>query len=282
MKTLALGAALGAMLAVSAAAQAQDEYLDYYVVKIKPEKRADFKTIGKKIVDANRKSGDRWLAFESTYGENNTVSFVSTRANLGAIDTAMDAFTKAMKETYGANFESIFRDFDACTVSSRSEIRRRRWDLSSNAPSTAEDYSKLVGEARWIRTNAVRVRPGHRADFEALLQTIKGVAEKGDSRHATMVSESYAGQNGLTFYLSNLEPTLGAWDAKMPSLKESLSAEDYDKYQKTLAEAVIGTETMIGHMMPELSNPPEEIVNVTRDFWIPKAEPAMAARAKKK
>src|SRR5580704_7033915 len=47
-------------------------YLDQYIVKVKPEKRAEFDAINKKMVALNRRNkGDTWLATENTYGEAN-------------------------------------------------------------------------------------------------------------------------------------------------------------------------------------------------------------------
>jgi len=279
MKTLVVTAGLAALLAVSASAQIQDEYLDYYIVKVKPEKRAEFDAIAKKIVDANRKNhGDNWLAFETTYGDNNTVSFVSSRKDMAAIDTGMESFMKAMKASYGPTFESIFHDMDACTISSRSEIRRRRPDLSSIPH--PDDMMKYVGEARWIRVAAVRVRPGHIPEYEEMVRMIKAAREKANPEAVVAVSQGVVGQNGATFYTSTLRPSLGSYDAKMTPLKELLGDADYEKYQKMSAETVIGVETMMGRMLPALSNPPEEIVNVSRDYWIPKPATMVAARAK--
>ena len=58
--------AIALCIALSASAQSQSDYLDIYIVKIKPEKRADFDQIARKIADANRNNkGDRWLAAEA-------------------------------------------------------------------------------------------------------------------------------------------------------------------------------------------------------------------------
>lgn len=281
MKTLFAALALSAALAAPAAAQAMtNEYLDYYIVKVKPEKRAEFDAIAKKIVDANRKhNGDRWLAFETSYGENNTVHFVSNRADLGSIDTAMEAFMKAMKDSYGPGFESIFQEMNNCVVSSRSELRRRRWDLSS-MPGGDEAYTKYLGEARWIRTTAVRIRPGHAAQYEEMATMLKDAAERMNPDNIRLVSQVVAGQAAGTYYAATLRPSLGAWDDKTPTAKELLGDEGYERYLKVVAESVISSETMIGRLLPELSNPPDEVVNITRDFWTPKPTTVTAARAK--
>src|SRR5260370_41540066 len=53
-------------------------YLDEYIAKVKPEKRAEFDAISKKMAALNRRNkGDTWITSENMYGENNVVTFVS-------------------------------------------------------------------------------------------------------------------------------------------------------------------------------------------------------------
>src|SRR5947207_15564675 len=74
-------------LAAPIAVQAQGDYLDVFVVKVKPEKLADFQALTKKWADANRRfNGDRWLALEAVYGEGNVYQFTSTRKDYADID----------------------------------------------------------------------------------------------------------------------------------------------------------------------------------------------------
>ena len=49
---------LGALAFVHAQ-QAQESYLDVFTVQVKPDKRADFDAIGKKIAAANRQNSRR-------------------------------------------------------------------------------------------------------------------------------------------------------------------------------------------------------------------------------
>ena len=57
MKRKALWAATALVcLAAMAAGQAQEQYLDVYSVQVKPEKRADFDAITKKMVAASGKT----------------------------------------------------------------------------------------------------------------------------------------------------------------------------------------------------------------------------------
>ena len=45
-------------------------------------------------------------------------------------------------------------------------------------------------------------------------------------------------------------------------------------------EVVAGTETVINHFLPELSNAPEEVAAVAPDYWKPKAMVAANAKVK--
>jgi hypothetical protein len=59
----------------------------------------------------------------------------------------------------------------------------------------------------------------------------------------------------------------------MKTLQEVLGSS-YASYQKVVSETVLGTEIMIGRFVPELSNPPDEIVAVDSKFWRPAPPPA--------
>ncbi len=246
------------------------QYLDVFIVKVRPEKRADFDAINRKVADANRKAkGDFWTATEVEYGENNTVQFVSQRQDYAAIDSGNTAFMNAIKEAYGpGGVPKMMADFNSTILSSRSEIRRRRWDLSVNAPSDADAYNKLIGEARWLRTIQVRVRNGREADFEERVKEVKKALEK-DSKWAFFVSEVVAGSPGVTYYVTTLQPSLAAFDS-MPKLPELMGQEAYLTWGKAIAEDEITSETMLMRMVPEFSNVPEDMVKVAPDFWRPK------------
>jgi hypothetical protein len=273
---------LGA-LAVSQAQQAQESYLDVFTVQVKPDRRADFDAISRKIAAANRQNkGDTWIAMETVYGPGDRVSFVSTRNSYGEVESAMGVFMGALQKTYGkAATDKMFQDLSQCTVSSRSEIRRRRWELSSNAPSDPAAFAKLLAESRWLRTNVVHVRPGQIATFEALLKDMKAAREKATPPLTVLVSQAVAGQEGTVFYVTMLQSSLAGFDA-IPPIQQTLGDEGYANFLKTNAEAVSGTETVINRFLPELSNAPEQVASIAPDFWRPKstvaANPKTAAK----
>src|ERR1700746_4052972 len=100
------------LLAALATGQAQEQYLDVYIVQVKPEKRADFDAISKKIVAANRQAkGDSWIAMETVYGRGDRVTFTSTRSSYADADKGTEMFNQALQKTYGqATADKMLRD----------------------------------------------------------------------------------------------------------------------------------------------------------------------------
>jgi antibiotic biosynthesis monooxygenase (ABM) superfamily enzyme len=275
------GIAIAALLAFSAAAQDRDGYVDYFIAKVKPERRADFDALARKFADANRKAnGDRWIASKTEYGDNDTVYFSSARDNMAAIETGSAAFEKALKQTFGASSESMMQDMMNCLASSRSEIRRRRFDLSSSSARDLASIEKIVGAAHFIRTLTVRVRPGHEAEFEETARMVRDAADKKHPGYSVLAYQSAAGQTGSVYFFSILAPSFGAYDEIKP-MRDILSEEEYRRFTKTNTDCVLSSETMIARIVPAMSNPPEAIVEVSRSFWLPGATAAtMADRSK--
>jgi hypothetical protein len=276
----ALGVALLLATPMAVQAQGMGDYLDVFTVKAKPEKAADLRAITKKMVDANRRNnGDHWLTSDTVYGEGDTIVFVSLRQDYADIDKGQEAFYGALTKAYGREgTEKLLQDFENCVASERTELRRRRPDLSRKAPDAAE-YAKFIGESRLVRTTVVHIRAGRVAEFEELEKEIKAAAEKNPNAHPTLVSQVVEGGTGSTFYISTLRSSMGGFD-KNPTIQEILGEDGYKKYVKVGAEAVESVETALGRFDPELSNPPEDIVAAAPDYWQPKAVMASAAKPK--
>ena len=268
-------------LAAPIAVQAQGDYLDVFVVKVKPEKLADFQALTKKWADANRRfNGDRWLALEAVYGEGNIYQFTSTRKDYADIDKTNEAVMAAVNKAFGKEAaQKMEQDFNNCVVWSRTELRRRRWDLSRKAPQGPEAYAKFIGESRLLRTTAVHIRPGHVPEFEALSKEMKEAGEKNPDAQPVFVSQVIEGGKGATFYVSALRSSMAGFDHN-PTMRDILGEEGFKKFQHINADAVEITESTLYRFNPELSNPPDEIAKVAVDFWRPKA--MMAATSKSK
>jgi len=270
--------AIAVCLAAPVAVHAQGDYLDVYIVKVKPEKIADFQVLARKWVDANRRfDGDRWLATETLFGEGGVFVFTSLRQDYADIEKNSETGMLAANKAFGKEATlKMLHDWESCLVWSRSELRRRRADLSRKAPTDMDSYAKLIGESRVLRTAAVHVRPGHIADFEALMKEAKEAGEKAANTQPVLVSQVVEGSKGTTFYVTSLRGSLGGFD-KNPTLREILGEDRFKRYLQVTAETVEGSESALYRFSPELSNPTEEIVKVAADFWHPKAMMAAAA-----
>ena len=259
-------------MAMPVAVQAQESYIDAYTVKVKADKTADFNAQMKKWVAANRENnGDRWVALETVYGENDVYAFISTRQSYAEIDKAGESMMAAVAKAYGMEgMGKLLQDYSSCLVWSRSELRRRRWDLSRKAPADAAASAKLVGLSRVLRTVAVHVRSGHQMEFEAYLKDAKVAGEKLANTQPVLVSQAVEGNNGIVYYITTFRSSLGGFDNN-PTMKDVLGEEGFKKFLQVNAEAVEEADFTLYRFNAELSNPPDDIAAAAPDFWHPKA-----------
>lgn len=274
------GFTLVLLLGFCAAAQAQDSYLDEYVVHVKPEKRAAFDALIKKLVAANRDhQGDNWTTIETIYGEGNTITFVSVRQSYGEIEKATSAFMGAVEKTLGhPGTEKLFEDLSSTNAEARSVLIRRRPDLSSNMPSDAAAQLKIVGNTRWIRTTRIVVRIGMGPRFEELAKQVKAATEKADPNAHSWISQSAAGERPSVYYVSQLQSSLAGFDGSSFDLAKTMGNDAFQNLLKTASEVIQNEDITLSQFVPALSNPPADIVNAAPDYWRPKpATPKPAA-----
>jgi hypothetical protein len=252
-------------------------YLDVYVAKVKPDKRAEFDAINKKMAALNRvNKGDVWLASETMYGEGNVVTFTSLRGGFGEAQKGFDLLMGALAKQGGMPAaEKIFQNFNNTVISTRSEMRRRRPDLGTNVPTNAADTAAVIGKARFLYTVTVRVRPGRALEYEDQIKLVKAARARTASKETFFVSQSQVGLQGTSYYITRPLTSLSDLDG-MARVAELLGANGYREYQKGLAENTFSTEIAISRYLPELSNPPAEIAAVDPAFWNPK--PMSAAK----
>src|SRR5215469_6267226 len=139
------------------------------------------------------------------YGPINRITFIGTRQSYADAEKASGVFNGAIEKSLGkAGSEKLYQDFLQCVASGRTEIRRRRWDLSSNAPTSPADFAKQIAATRYLRTTAVSVRPGNGPAFEEILKDLKTAREKTNAPMTVLVSQSVAGQEGTVYYVTTL------------------------------------------------------------------------------
>jgi hypothetical protein len=274
--------ALGFLAAVFFAApslQAQGNYLDVYIAKVKPEKAFEAEALARKIADANRhNNGDRVLAEEAVYGTAFTYIFVTQRNSYSDVEKGNDAFMASLNKAFGKEgAQKMFADWNNCLVSAHSELRLRRPDLSSKMPTDAQSFAKLVGESRVLRSLSIRVRPGHNAEFESLVKDINSKAEKVSDTKPVLVSQVIEGGEGETYYITFLRQSLAGFDKEV-MLKDFMGEEGMAKLAKTVADVEASSSSAIYRFRPDMSYPPDQIAEVATDYWNPKPEMAAAPK----
>jgi hypothetical protein len=157
-------------LAAPVAVQAQGDYLDVYIVKVKPEKLADFQALTKKWADANhRYNGDRWLALQAVYGEGNIYQFTSTRKDYADIDKTNEAVMAAVNKAFGKEAgQKMEQDFNSCVVPRRTPPPPLG-PQSQGPPgprSLRQIHWRVPPLAYHCRAHSSRTRPRFRGSFQ--------------------------------------------------------------------------------------------------------------------
>ncbi len=275
MKSCTLTFLIAAALALPLAAQPEG-YVDYDMVHVKPGKRMEFDAINRRLAEMNRKNGDHWTAMENIYGDSNAVYFVSTRPTFAAAAQGIRNFENAVTNAVGAaGMHKLFNDFDATVESEQESIFHRRWDLSTEVPSDAGALAKVIGEARWVRMVTIYTQPGRALDFEAQERLNKEANERANAGIPFWVMQSVAGAATGVYRIVNLMKSLDEMD-KLKSVQQA-RGDSYPAFMKTEAETVARVDIAIGRVVPELSNPPDDIANVDTSFWRPKVAAASAS-----
>jgi len=271
------------LLGICCTAQAQESYLDEYVVHVKPEKRSAYDALIKKLVAANRDhSGDNWVALETVYGEGDTIRFVSTRSSYAETEKASGVFMGAVEKALGhPGTENLLETLASYTADSNSMLLRRRPDLSANFPSDSAAQAKVVGNTRWIRLIRIVVRIGQGPRFEELAKQVKAAEEKAGPNTRSWISQSAAGERASVYYVAELQSSLAGFDGA-PVLSQMMGKDAYQDLLKTASEVIQTEDVTLNRFAPELSNPPADTVNAAPDFWRLKtaaSKPAAASQS---
>jgi hypothetical protein len=280
MRNVLLAALCGAAL-LGIPGLAQDvEYIDTYQVKVRPEKLGDYEKNVHKVIDLNRKKGDRWIAYSTDYGDVGSIYFASIRPSMADIEAGGKAFEDSLKGPAG---QKLMYDLIGASSEAKGEIRRRRWDLSVNVPGTREERLKAVGTSRFIRAIRVQVRPGRFGEYleawkpwQKELGTVPGLS--------AWVSTSVTGPT-TAFVVASYFKSFAEMDTLDAAVQKALRSPAYAAFQKTTAPMITEAKWEIHRLRPDLSCPPDELIALDPAFWKPKpmavAKPKPAEPEKK-
>lgn len=270
-------AATCGLFVMSACAMAQAEYLDMTRVTVRGDKIKDYEDAVKKLADVNRRyKGDRWIALSTEYGDFGGYTFSSTRENLAGVEEGMGAFQKALKEGLGPLGDKLMRDLYGFSAAGHNELRHRRWDLSVNKPSSTAELMKMVAGTRWIRVLTVDLKPGRNMEYAEAWKPFGEELAKVTPAVPIMVSESATGSPAM--YMAVYFKSWAEMDASNAGVQAAFRSAAYARLTKVNQEAVVSSRWEVNRVRPDLSNPPDDVVQADPTFWKPK--PAAAAAPK--
>jgi hypothetical protein len=255
-------------------------YLDIARAQVKSDRIGQFEESGRKIADLNRRlKGDRWIALQTEYGDSGAYLFSSSRQNLAQIESGMEAFMRALKEGMGPTATKFLQDVTGNTNSFKNEIRRQRWDLSVHAPADTAAMNDMVAHTRWIRTIRIDVKPGRQMDYVEAWKQFQGELSQASPPITALVSESVTGTP--TIWVATYCKSMAQMDGDNAAVQKAFASPAYANLMKASEVAVAMTNWEIHRVRPDLSNPPDEIVNADPSFWKTQTEATMASDKKK-
>ena len=162
----------------------------------------------------------------------------------------------------------LLSDYDASALMYRE-------DFSLNAPVD-------IAHMRYFKISLYRVRPGHDADWAAIVKLVKEGYEKVPNVHWAMYQAAF-GQEGNTYIVFWPLKSGAEIDQSFENEKQLVAVLGEDGMKK-LSELSASTIEFSQHNLfaftPSMSYAPDEWIKADPDFWKPKA--SMAAPASKK
>jgi hypothetical protein len=140
---------------------------------------------------------------------------------------------------------------------------------------------RTVANTRWVRTSSVEVLRGKVAEWETAAPEFLDAMSRGTPKIMTLVTQTIVGGAGgnVQFHFATYCKSMADMDA-MRTMRERMGDELFRRFQQLNGETVARVNTAILRPIPDLSNPPELIVNVSRDFWSPRPPMTAARKAK--
>jgi len=227
----------------------------------------------------------KWTAAVKTKSSRPYLGMASLNSNEEWWIIGYDSWADLEKE--GAATDSVMTQFipgDSEYINgSRRMIARYRDDLSN--------VSKPLGDAHGFAIRTTRVRPGHTAEFEDLLKTVKAAFARQSLQFAAY--QVAAGGPVGTFLTFRPFKSLAERDAAAAAASP-FNSDEQAKINDLASKSVMQSDDAIFMFVPKISNPSKEMIAAAPDFWTPKpvmakakapaadAKPAAAAKAQDK
>jgi len=130
-----------------------------------------------------------------------------------------------------------------------------------------------LAKQRFWQITTFRVKPGHRADFEAAAKAYGVAAQRAEPKTSYRMYELIAGAPGLIFFVFSSVESYAQFDdmrAAGDKTAQGFTAEERTAVQKFSAEGLLSSETNRFRLDPAMSYVSQETRAQDPAFWIPK------------
>ena len=136
-----------------------------------------------------------------------------------------------------------------------------------------------VAKQRFWQITTFRVKPGHRADFEAAAKAYGVAAQRAEPKTSYRMYELIAGAPGLTFFVFSTVESYAQFDDLRTAgdkTAQGFTAEERATLQKFSTEGLVSSETNRFRLDPAMSYVSRETRAQDPAFWMPKKQVARA------
>ena len=130
-----------------------------------------------------------------------------------------------------------------------------------------------VAKQRFWQITTFRVKPGHRADFEAAAKAYGVAAQRAEPKTSYRMYELIAGAPGLTFFVFSTVESYAQFDDLRTAgdkTAQGFTAEERATLQKFSTEGLVSSETNRFRLDPAMSYVSRETRAQDPAFWMPK------------
>lgn len=195
---------------------------------------------------------------------NAEVLFLTGYDSFAALETdgekmEKNAALRQVNETYGPKEADLVSE-------SRTMVMRYRSDLSYQP-------NVNIGEYKYFNINVIRFRMGE--DVAAFYKALNGARQKaGSDAHVAMYQVSSGAASGTYLAFSPVK-SLAEWDT--PPNEAMSSALKEINWSQMVGKTIMGSESRLYAISPQLSIPSASMIAANPSFWNPK--PMMAKKA---
>jgi hypothetical protein len=128
-----------------------------------------------------------------------------------------------------------------------------------------------IGSARMMELSVYRVKPGHEAEWDAIVKLVKDAYAKGLEGHWDMFQNAYGGGPA---YVA-ITPLKGGAEidrnwASGKKFEEAMGAEGMRKLGELSAASIESIEHNLFVINPKMSYVPDDVAKAAPEFWRPK------------